>query len=97
MSEHDPLPENVNWKSLPPLEGGVFVAMVTDVLDQHDIPNLVKTELESGGLGVIMGTTQLGRSWRIQVPDLEYDRAMEIYQSLMGNETPDDEDDPMRA
>lgn len=97
MNEHDPIPDNVVWKSLPPLEGGVFVAMVTEVLDQNDIPNLVKTELEAGGLGMIMGTTQLGRSWRIQVPESEYQRAMEIYKSLMGDQTPDDEDEPQRA
>jgi hypothetical protein len=76
--------ERVDWKSLPPLDGGVWVGMVTEVLDMEGIPNLVKTDLESGGLGVITGTAQLGTATRIQVPSQFYERALEIYQSLLG-------------
>jgi len=97
MTGHDKehSPDKAKWKSLPPLEGGVWVAMVTEVLDKEDIPNLVKTDLEAGGLGMIMGTQQLGEPWRIQVPEEYYSRAMEIYDSLMnreGGEEPDDSD-----
>jgi len=74
-----------DWKSLPPLRGGVWVAMVTDVLDQQDIPNLVKTDLSSGGLGQIIGTEQLGKGWRIQVPVEFYEDALNIFESLMGD------------
>ncbi|RPH93746.1 hypothetical protein EHM69_09420 [candidate division KSB1 bacterium] len=77
--------EAINWKSLPALTGGVWVAMVTEVLDQEGIPNLVKTDLSAGALGVITGTMSLGKLWRIQVPEPEYDRALEIYESLMGD------------
>jgi hypothetical protein len=77
-------PDRAEWMSLPPLDGGVWVAMVTEVLDKENIPNMVKTDLEAGGLGVITGTTQLGQTWRIQVPKQFYDRALEIYQSLLG-------------
>ena len=76
----------VNWKALPPLEGGVYVGMVTEVLDNEGIPNIVKTDLEAGGLGVIMGTQRVGDPWRIQVPEEFYDRAMEIYESLLRRE-----------
>jgi hypothetical protein len=78
-----------NWKSLPPLRGGVWVAMVTDVLDQQDIPNIVKTDLTSGGLGQITGTEQLGKGWRIQVPEEFYEEALGIFDSLMGDSTPE--------
>lgn len=77
---------DVQWKSLPPLSGGVYVGMVTEVLDNEKIPNIVKTDLASGGLGVIVGTEPLGRPWRIQVPEDYYDRALEIFESLQRRE-----------
>lgn len=89
-------PRGTKWMSLPPLEGGVYVGMVTEVLDQEGIPNVVKTDLEAGGLGVIMGTQRLGDPWRIQVPEEHYARALEIYESLLGGEgaaTPDGSED----
>lgn len=76
--------DRVKWVSLPPLEGGVYVGMVTEVLDDHEIPNLVKTDLSAGGLGVVVGTEQLGKAWRIQVPEEYLAQAMEIYNELMG-------------
>lgn len=82
--------EAVRWKSLPPLDGGVWVAMVTEVLDDQGIPNLVKTDLAAGGLGVITGTVPLGKAWRIQVPESDYERAMEIYHSLLGQDRTDE-------
>lgn len=86
VNETRPNPEaRTEWKSLPPLGGGVWVAMVTEVLDNENIPNLVKTDLGAGGLGVITGTEQLGQAWRIQVPEQFYDRAMDVYQSLLGD------------
>ena len=81
-----------NWKSLPPLRGGVWVAMVTDVLDQKEIPNIVKTDLTSGGLGQITGTSQLGKGWKIHVPEAYYEEALEVFDSLMGDEPPVEED-----
>lgn len=79
------------WKALPPLEGGIYVAMVTEVLDTNGIPNLVQTDLEDGGLGWITGTERLGKGWRIKVPESEYERALDLYESLMGgHETPPD-------
>jgi len=84
--------DRVNWKSLPPLEGGVYVGMVTEVLDNEGIPNLVKTDLEAGGLGMIMGTQQVGRPWRIQVPEEFFVRAMEIYESLLRREGGEEHD-----
>jgi hypothetical protein len=78
--------ESTEWKALPPLPGGVFVSMVTEVLDKENIPNMVKTDLESGGLGVIMGTESLGDPWRIYVAIADYDRAMQVFDSLMGDE-----------
>jgi hypothetical protein len=86
------LPRNVLWKSLPPLNGGVFVAMVTEVLEDEGIPFMTQTTLEAGGLGVITGTLRLGEPWRIQVPDSDYERAMEIFKSLMGEIPPSDAD-----
>ncbi len=76
--------ERPEWKSLPPLDGGVWVAMVTEVLDNEGIPNLVKTDLAAGGLGVVTGTSALGKAWRIQVPEQFYEQALEIYQGLLG-------------
>ncbi|HEY3296975.1 MAG TPA: DUF2007 domain-containing protein [bacterium] len=81
--QHDP---TQTWKPLPPLKGGVFVSMVTEVLDKENIPNMVKTDLESGGLGMIMGTEPLGDPWKIFVPESDFDRALEVYNSLMGDE-----------
>lgn len=87
-----------NWKSLPPLGGGVWVAMVTEVLDNEEIPNLVKTDLSSGGLGVVTGTETLGKSWRIQVPEEFYARALNIHESILGGdnatEPTEESDDP---
>jgi hypothetical protein len=85
MTEHKtPDDDRAEWKSLPPLDGGVWVAMVTEILDREEIPNLVKTDLAAGGLGVVTGTSPLGKAWRIQVPAQFYDQALEIYQSLLG-------------
>ena len=84
MTEHEE--PKANWIALPPLKGGVFVSMVTEVLDKEDIPNMVKTDLESGGLGVIMGTQSLGDPYKIFVPEADYDRALEVYNSLMGEQ-----------
>ena len=64
------------WKSLPPLSGGVWVAMVTEVLDNKEIPNLVKTDLSSGALGIVTGTQRLGKPLRVQVPEERYDEAV---------------------
>ncbi|MBK6764951.1 MAG: DUF2007 domain-containing protein [bacterium] len=87
-----------NWKSLPPLGGGVWAAMVTEVLDNEGIPNLVKTDLSSGGLGVVTGTDTLGKAWRIQVPEEFYARALEIHESIQGDaehaEPTEETDDP---
>src|SRR5512140_3543437 len=82
----EPNDPTVTWKALPQLKGGVFVSMVTEVLDKENIPNMVKTDLESGGLGVIMGTEPLGDPWKIFVPESEYDRALQIFESHMGNQ-----------
>lgn len=86
----------VEWKSLPPLDGGVWVAMVTEVLDSNEIPNIVKTDLSAGGLGMVVGTTTLGKMWRIQVPEEYYEQALDIYESLLGGGASDDasEKDP---
>lgn len=87
-----------NWKALPPLGGGVWVAMVTEVLDSEEIPNLVQTDLSSGGLGVVTGTETLGKGWRIKVPEEFYSRAIEIHESIMGGdhatEPAEETDDP---
>jgi hypothetical protein len=82
------------WKSLPPLGGGVYVGMVTEVLDREKIPNLVKTDLASGGLGVIQGTEPIGRAWRIHVPEEFYERAMEIYESLLHRQPGENSPEP---
>jgi hypothetical protein len=93
----DEVKSYTNWISLPPLGGGVWVAMVTEVLDKEGIPNLVKTDLASGGLGVVTGTETLGKSWRIQVPEEYHPRALEIYHSILGGtegEPTEETDDP---
>lgn len=86
------------WVSLPPLNGGVWVAMVTEVLDSEGIPNLVKTDLASGGLGMVTGTDTLGKAWRIQVPEEFLARALEVYESILGGdhetEPVEETDDP---
>jgi hypothetical protein len=82
MSNHDR--DSVQWRALPLLDGGVYVGMVTEVLDREGIANVVKTDLEAGGLGVVMGTSPLGEPWRIEVPEEQYARAMEIYESIVG-------------
>jgi hypothetical protein len=60
--------------------------MVTEVLDEREIPNLVQTDLSSGGLGQITGTEQLGKATRIQVPEENYAAALEIFESMMSND-----------
>ncbi|NUO19627.1 hypothetical protein HUU59_09290 [bacterium] len=94
----DQVKSYTNWKSLPPLGGGVWVAMVTEVLDNEEIPNIVKTDLASGGLGVVTGTETLGKAWRIQVPEEYYTRALEIHDSILGgdhtSEPAEEVDDP---
>ncbi len=77
--------EYAEWVSLPPLDGGLWVAMVTEVLDDAAIPNLVKTDLASGGVGMVIGTTTLGKLWRIQVPREYEEEAMAVFESLMGD------------
>lgn len=93
MNEHDQ--DQVLWKALPPMEGGVYVAMLTEVLDNEGIPNVVKTDLESGGLGRITGTSQIGAPWRVQVPEQFYERAMDIYRSIIESNPSDDADAPI--
>ncbi|MCB1058957.1 MAG: hypothetical protein KDB65_01885 [Calditrichaeota bacterium] len=93
----DDVKSYASWKSLPALGGGVWVAMVTEVLDGEGIPNLVKTDLASGGLGVVTGTDTLGKAWRIQVPEDFYIRSLEIYESILGGnsgEPVEETDDP---
>ncbi len=85
----EPDRHTVNWRALPPLDGGVYVGMVTEVLDKEGIANVVKTDLEAGGLGNVMGTTPLGDPWRIEVPAEEYARALEIYESIVGEQDDD--------
>ncbi|MCB9367282.1 MAG: hypothetical protein H6508_08895 [Calditrichaeota bacterium] len=85
------------WRSLPPLEGGVWVAMVTEVLDTEGIPNLVKTDLAAGGLGMVIGTETIGKAWRVQVPEEFFERALSIYETILGdqgNEPTEETDDP---
>jgi hypothetical protein len=88
---HDP---TQTWQPLPQLKGGVFVSMVTEVLDKENIPNMVKTDLESGGLGMIVGTETLGDPWKIFVPESDYDRAMQVFDSLMGSEDEGSSEEP---
>jgi hypothetical protein len=86
--------EPVEWRALPPLDGGVYVGMVTEVLDENGIPNVVKTDLEAGGLGMVQGTSPLGNPWRIQVPVSYFDRAMEIYEAIVGGGEADANGEP---
>jgi hypothetical protein len=89
MEEYrDASQDNMAWKALPPLEGGVFVAMVTEVLNKEGIPSMVKTDLEAGGLGMITGTVHVGAPYRIKVPESDYDKALEIFEELMGGLPP---------
>ena len=69
--------------------------MVTELLDKEGIANVVKTDLEAGGLGNVMGTSPLGDPWRIEVPADQYDRALELYESVLGqsDEAGEDDDD----
>lgn len=76
--------EKSEWVPLPKLPGGVYAAMITEVLDKQDIPNLVKTDLAAGGLGMIVGTTTAGKPWRILVPQDRYDEALEIFERIIG-------------
>ena len=80
MKEND----SVEWVPLPKLPGGVYVAMITEVLDKENIPNLVQTDLAAGGLGNVIGTTTVGKPWRILVPRDKYDEALHIFESIAG-------------
>ena len=82
------------WKSLPPLSGGIYVGMVTEVLDRENIPNVVKTDLAAGGLGMIQGTSPVGKPWRIQVPEEYFERAIEIFESLLHDRPDEDSAEP---
>jgi hypothetical protein len=76
--------ESTDWVPLPKLPGGVYVAMVTEVLDKENIPNWVKTDLAAGGIGVIIGTETVGKPWRILVPRDKYEEALHIFESIVG-------------
>ncbi len=76
--------ESMEWVPLPKLPGGVYVAMITEVLDKENIPNLVKTDLAAGGVGMIVGTTTVGKPWRILVPRDKYEEALHIFESIAG-------------
>ncbi|MFH1012060.1 MAG: hypothetical protein V1784_12615 [bacterium] len=77
--------DSTDWVPLPKLPGGIYVAMVTEVLDQEKIPNLVKTDLAAGGIGVVTGTTTVGMPWRILVPRDRYEEALHIFESIAGH------------
>jgi len=75
---------SVEWVPLPKLPGGIYVSMVTEVLDKENIPNLVKTDLAAGGIGMVIGTTTVGKPWRIFVPRDKYEEALHIFESIIG-------------
>lgn len=72
------------WVPLPKLPGGIYVSMITEVLDKEKIPNLVKTDLAAGGIGMVIGTTTVGKPWRILVPRDKYEEALHIFESIVG-------------
>lgn len=75
---------SVEWVPLPKLPGGIYVSMITEVLDKENIPNLVKTDLAAGGIGMVVGTTTVGKPWRILVPRDKYEEALHIFESIVG-------------
>ncbi len=77
--------KDTEWVPLPKLPGGVYAAMITEVLDEKNIPNLVKTDLSGGGLGVVVGTSTVGKPWRILVPRDNYEEALHIFESIVGS------------
>jgi hypothetical protein len=78
--------DSTEWVALPKLPGGVYVAMVTEVLDKENIPNLIKTDLAAGGMGMVVGTTTVGKPWRILVPRDKYEEALHIFESIAGSD-----------
>jgi hypothetical protein len=78
--------KSVEWVPLPKLPGGIYASMITEVLDKEKIPNLVKTDLAAGGLGNVVGTTTVGKPWRILVPSDKYEEALHIFESIVGAE-----------
>jgi hypothetical protein len=76
--------EKTDWVPLPKLIGGIYVSMITEVLDENSIPNLVKTDLATG-LGVVAGTSTVGKPWRIYVPRENYEKALHIFESISGS------------
>jgi hypothetical protein len=77
--------KSVEWVPLPKLPGGIYVSMITEVLDKENIPNVVKTDLAAGGIGMVIGTTTVGKPWRILVPKDKYEEALHIFESIAGS------------
>ncbi|TKJ38401.1 hypothetical protein CEE37_12845 [candidate division LCP-89 bacterium B3_LCP] len=75
--------QDVKWKSLPPVPGMVYAKMVTEVLDQREIPNYIQSLFGGGGLGVVTGGDFPGASAKIYVPEDFLAEAMAIRDEMM--------------
>jgi len=78
--------KNVKWVALRPLPGVVYAKMVSEVLDQNNIPNYIQSLFGSGALGVITGADFAGSDAKIMVPDSFKGKAQVIMDDMMREE-----------
>ena len=84
----DQLPDipDVEWVALPSVPGIVYAQMIKGALEKLHIPCYVQSLWSSGGLGVISSTSMPGVNAKVMVPKPDYDRALEVQESMIDHE-----------
>ena len=86
LVDHLPDIPDVEWVALPSVPGIVYAQMIKGALDKLDIPSYVQSLWSSGGLGVISSTSMPGVTAKVMVPKPDYDRALEVQESMIDHE-----------
>lgn len=72
------------WVCLPPVEGKIYADMITDLLKQKSIPNYTKMDWAHSAY-LINGANIPGQTIKVFVPEKEFERALSIVSSILGN------------
>lgn len=74
--------EHTKWVPLKPLPGPVYAEMVKEVLEQNEIPCLIKKDFLASAIGS-QGTFSAGMDTLIFVPEDRFNESEEILEQIL--------------
>ena len=75
--------QNMDWISLPPISGKIYVDMIIDIFNKNKIPHYLKSNWINATFS-IEGTSNLGDISRIFVPKKHEKKSLDIMHRIIG-------------